>query len=172
MMDPVSIMINSSKILVGAIMRRWWGGWCAPTNLVKRIVVVLVAFAVGYFSYSAIWPTLLVTVGTIFCFLMPKHGYGIAMGKDPKHPLWACLLVMFLQYGVTSIALWAALHFGFNKLYLPLGIFVPLVYFISSRVWKPEWTFGEYPKGNVFIDGSGAISELFLGATLIYSIYG
>lgn len=160
------------KALYGAILRRVWGGWCSPNNLAKRVIVGISALVASYLAYVAIWPTIIVAAGTLFCFLMPKHGYGISMGKDPNHPLWACLLVMFAQYGVASVILWAILKFVFGVLYLPLGIFVPVIYYVSSRLWKNEWQFGEYPKGNVFIDGSGAVSELFLGAILFSSIYG
>ncbi|NCB95280.1 MAG: hypothetical protein EOM35_02250 [Negativicutes bacterium] len=163
-------MLIAINIFCGALLRRMWGGWCQPNNLVKRIMVPTYTFIVAYITYGYWSPSLVVAAGVLCCFLNVKHGYGITMGKDPKRKLWLCLLVMFLQYGCSTLILFTIMKLKFDLLYLPLGTLVPVVYLLANKFWEDTWHFGEYPKGNVFIDGSGAIAELFLGALLMASI--
>ena len=103
---------------------------------------------------------------------MPYHGYGISMGTDERHPLWACICVMLAQYGgLTVLAgiVWELILNNSGGLYYaPRGCIAPFSYLLFSRVSVTPW--GEYPKGNFFVDGYGAYAELTLGAILIGGI--
>ena len=160
-------MLIAIQAILGGLMRRWWGGWTTPDNTVKRVVVPLVAVCVGLMQYGPSFSAPVVAAYVTFCFLMPHHGFAAQMGRDPKHPLWACLLVSFAQYGLTAIAMSAILWYGFGKIFLPLGVFYPLILWGAWKVW--DWK--QYRIGG-FIDGPTAIGELYLGATLLGGIYG
>lgn len=161
--------IKLLEVVIGALERRWWGGWFAPNSLLKRGVVLFSSFGSAWFTYGELWPALVASIVTVFCFLMPKHGWAMEMGRNPERPLWKCITVMSLQYGGASLVGAVSVYF-LGHVYLPLGFLVPWVYWAC---WKlPYFKFGEYPKGNCFIDGQTCVAELGLGGILALSIWG
>ncbi len=168
------------SLISGSIFRRWWGGWYQPDSTIKRLVGFLLPFTVCFILFSPSWHNLFLSVVVAsfvsFGWMMPKHGYGISMGRWPDHPLWACIIVMLLQYGSLTVLagiVWEYItpHSG-GLYYAPMGCMVSLAYYVFNELWdhlklKP-W--GEYPQGNVFIDGAGSYAELTLGAILIGGI--
>lgn len=163
-------------LFLGAIFRRLWGGWFNPNDAIKRIIGFLIPLSICIFIFKTSWLDLIIPLLVLFGWLMPYHGYGIAMGRDKNHPLLSCIIVMIIQYGfVTACSgiFWEILLPKTGGLiYIPLGCMVSFAYYISWKVWEKfgfkAW--GEYPKGNVFIDGPCAYAELMLGAILIGGI--
>jgi len=164
-------------LIIGGLFRRYWGGWYQPNGILKRVMLVMIAVLTCYLRFGMSWIVLAIAPFIVFGFLMPKHGYGISMGRYEPHPLWACITVMTAQYlGLTALAgiTWEFIQPNTGGLiYAFMGALVPLGYYLSWIVWErfnlKPW--GEYPKGNVFIDGPCAYAELILGATLLGGIW-
>lgn len=165
-----------ASIILGAIYRRFKGGWCDINSTVLRVVGFLIPLTICLvLGFPVILSVALASFVT-FGFLMPKHGYGIAMGRDPAHPLYACIIVMLAQYGgLTLLAgiVWEVIEKGTGGLfYAPMGCIIPLGYWGAWKLWerlklKP---FGEYPKGNWFADEPTAFGECILGGILVGGI--
>lgn len=164
--------ILTLSLVSGAIFRRWWGGWFHPNGLLKRVLGFILPLAVCFVVLGNSYLALALAAIILFGWLMPYHGYGIGMGSNPDHPLWACLLVMGLQYGLlTTLAgkVWEYMlpHSG-GLYYAPMGYVICLGYYISSKIGVKPW--GEYPHGNWLIDGYTCYGELILGAVLVGGI--
>lgn len=161
-MDVISI----SLIPVFSLFRRWWGGWFAPNSAVKRIVGFLLPFVAALYTTEHLIVSFIIGIICLVAWLMPYHGYGISMGRDPVKPLWKCILVMGFQYGLASLVI-CGVKFGFGYGFgIPLGFLVPFGYWIGWKIFPDGANIGEYPEKNVFIDGAGAIGEFFLGALM------
>lgn len=89
------------------------------------------------------------------------------MGRHPStQPAWLCFLVMLLQYGGTA-AIGCFVMSMFGLVYLPLGVLVPIAYYVAWKIWdKKQITFGS------FLDGPTAYAELVLGACMFGGLYG
>jgi len=166
--------------IYGALFRRSWGGWFSPCSAGKRILGFFIPFFMGLWCFGvekqdvmlSVFMAAIVSLG----WMMPLHGYGIAMGRDERRPLWACLCVMTAQYGCLTllggVVAWCVTKCTGALLYAPLGFFVAPAYWLAWEAWerlemKP---FLEYPKGNWFMDGPTSLGELVLGAVLVGGI--
>jgi len=144
--------------LIGAVMRRVWGGYLSPNSLVKRVLTCLLAIGCAFYQYGEVVPSLIMGGIILFAFLMPYHGFGIAMGRNPTtRPAWLCLLVMALQYGGISLVGTLAMGY-FGHIYLPLGFLVPVAYWVAVEVFERK----AYVYGS-FLDSKTAYAELAFG---------
>ena len=145
--------------IIGAVMRRVWGGYLSPNSLVKRVLTCLLAIGCAFYQYGEVIPSLIMGAIITFTFLMPYHGFGISMGRNPMtRPAWLCLIVMALQYGGISLVGTFAMRY-FGHVYLPLGFLVPVAYWVAGEVFEHK----AYVYGS-FLDSKTAYAELVLGA--------
>lgn len=152
--------------VTGALLRRWWGGWFAPDSGTKRIVVVGVAFMLSVLMTSSLSAAMPITALVSLGFLMPKHGYGIAMGRMGK-PLIDCLVMMTGQYTLLGCLMFLTM-WAWGHTYMSFVVLTPLIYWAAWEVWERtgRWKLGEWPPGNFLIDGPTSLGELFIGASL------
>ena len=164
--------ITIISIISGGLFRRYWGGWFSPDATAKRIIGFLLPLVICLYVFGMNWLCLIIPSFVLFGCLMPLHGYGISMGTDPKHSTIACISVMLAQYGLLTLAagiVWECFlkHSG-GLFYAPMGCIIWAGYYLPLKLCVKSW--GEYPKGNWFIDGHTCYGELILGATLIGGI--
>lgn len=161
--------------IIGALFRRFWGGWLFSNSFIKRVLGFVLPLSVCFIhNGTEAWAFNMLASGIVlFAWLMPYHGYALNMGRDPERPLWKCVLVMGGQYGgvTTAIGILAFSLLGHGLLYIPVGFAVPFFYLIGWNVFPKGANIFEYPKGNVFIDGAGAFSELCLGALILGGLW-
>lgn len=155
--------------IIGALFRRWWGGWLSPNSTVKRIVGFIISILTAYLTLGMSWVVLPITAILMFCWMMPKHGYGMSMGRYGDHTLVKCILAMSAQYGSSTLIsglIWEYFtpHTG-GLIYCLFGFIIPIGYYMSNQLWDKY-----NPQKNKFIDGACAYGELILGASLLGGI--
>lgn len=161
-----------------AVMRRWWGGWCSPGGLVKRIAVFCAGTLLATFvNWNVIdhWTGYLMMLGMgglmLATFLNTYHGEGQNMGRTGKKTWWEDYFLMAGSYGhyfwimALSWALWLGSFWPFVM--VPLAALIPLGYEVGWRIQEKHPDFKLWCKGdNCFIHGATTVGELGLGALL------
>lgn len=176
------MMFTLLESAVGAVFRRWWGGWFAPSHFMKLLAGFVFPLSIVWGgtenSYAALWVALCVEG----LWLNTFNSEGFDMGRNPSKPLRHCILWMGGTNGAYTTLAASGLAFFtghyFTLLYALTGFLTPLGYLLGwwlyehvigkneSGNWKPIGYCGLNPDGkpNYFIDGPGSIGELCLGA--------
>lgn len=178
---------TATLIVLGALFRRWWGGWLLwPSSpiksILKKILGPVLAFPTVYHSVQGDWKTAAVMSLVIGLGMMAwifSHAKGTWMGNNGQPDgdgeirsvwdcfvdLWKCyFLVVTLPVGL----IWYFFGHSVRGLYyIPLGLVVPVVYYLAMKFWElAKIKDPEQDKG-YFLDHYTAIGELAIGA-LVY----
>lgn len=155
-----------AAIVLGAIFRRWWGGWLSPNSTLKRIVGFILPFVFTWIitknSYAALW----VAVCIEGLWLNSFNSEGFDMGRNQSKPLWYCIAVMGGTNGAYTAMAAAGLAYLTGHY---MALFYALTGFLTPLGYLFGWWVNDHikPKWNSFIDGAGSFGELFLGAISI-----
>lgn len=171
-------------IILGALIRRYWGGWLRPVDAVKKIFIIPAITVIAYTTMRDIDLALFagVIIGCSIWFInslfffMPesfkfvfRHAWAQEMGFNPEHPLWKCIIVYWVIYWIPMImvgcAWFLSMHSKAGLIYSLLGVLTPLPHYMA-QLFKAKWMFKDPTKG-YFIDGPTCFGELGLGAILI-----
>lgn len=145
----IAVFIAIISIILGALWRRWFGGWGGDfPRWVKLIVVVFLGGAIAFYWTRS--PALAAVVGLA---LMAGWTAPAQFGKIDNDFTWPLLA----RYGgvTAASALVAAVMMNdiLIMLYAPVGLFACLGYTVGKKIYPACWT---------------CVGECWLGA----SIYG
>lgn len=164
---------------VGAVFRRWWGGWHVHSHILKVLVGYSLSLSVGMFVIHGFYAALAFGLVVGSAWLNPLHSWGMGMGYDKSgKSTLACISVMGGSYGLFSalaagLTCWLSKDMGYAW-YALTGFLVPFPYFLAwiwavRRGYLTDPTKMQFLKigGQWFIDSPTAIGECFLGALLL-----
>lgn len=158
---------------IGALTRRWWGGWLNPAHLVKLLVVFILATLISFLSGFG-WYSIANGSIILLAFMNTFHGEGMNMGRTSTASFWACVGIMGGSYSfyttLVGISCSIASSNWLCMAIAPLGFISPFAYELAWRVFKPSMRKVMFPSGVMFIDGPTALGEFALGALLFSSV--
>lgn len=174
-----AIILAAIFLILGAMTRRWWGGW---ENTQSHFIKLVVCFGIA--ALSALFTLKSATASLVFGGLVLLtvmnfwHAKFQRMGNGGDPTLLQCLGGYALIYGLPTLCIGALLDFYFNEVgtitYGIGGCFVGLLYAAAWYVWqklslKPFLKTWPKPDGTpqYYFDGPTAIGENGIGAFVI-----
>lgn len=161
-------------IIIGALFRRFWGGWLAPPDWLRKAAILPVCYLCAFMvlhnqplaiftaavqSY-ALWNT---NYGNDW-----RHGWAQYMGSDAAHPIGRCILIFWTIYGLPmaliGLVWWLDMHSYAALLYPLFGFLTPLPYWLA-HTFKADLILKDEPAA--FINNPTCLGELGLGAIII-----
>ncbi len=179
------MIFASLSTLLGALLRRFWGGWEQDQvhiewHFVKIGIVAAVGILIGLFSLHYAHSALLFGVVLLLMFLNPFHSKGQGMGKVPGTSLIKSVFWMSSSYGVltaiSGLVLCLSDKNPINLLYCPTGFLASAGYllgwYVLPKLFGGITQDGKYNKqlklfGGTIIDSPTSIGELVLGSLLV-----
>lgn len=159
--------------LVGALYRRYQGGWIEWPNpaTVKHWFKLILAYALGigavFCVHVPVWVALLMGAWIGYGLVnMPYHALGQQM-RDWQD--FAILTARYLAVTAPVGLLWYFCGHSVQGLtYAPLGALVAPCYWLAKNYWPGKWiTIGNAD----FINNTTCIGELCLGAILVGGLF-
>lgn len=174
-------MITILTAIIGALFRRYFGGWIEWPHppLLKHYFKILLGYILSFLCFLAASSnfTIAMACGAIIgtCWWMPYHAWGTWMGdtdgEGVKHPLWECIIVLSLRYGIFTFAAgmtWCYLTGDVRGLiYAPQGFFAWVPYLLAKVVWEKLKLKNGNPNGGPFVVHYTNVGELGLGALML-----
>lgn len=174
------ILLGLLTGIIGAVFRRYWGGWESPKHWVKLIIGFTLPIVITFLGCGNLELAVLAGLFIGLGFLNPDHAefmrFGVPSGDKPNPSPLKCFTVYSLSYGLFPFLLggistimgqghWYAAFYGLA------GAVAAGIYWLGAKYWPIDKQFlktGKTADGKdcFFIDCKTAIGELGLGAAI------